>query len=59
MSTVVGREWGLRMVPGGPAVLGAVRGCGRFGVPVGRCYDRMVMKYNSSTHSCTSNLMMA
>jgi hypothetical protein len=31
------------MVPGGPAVLGAVRGWGRFGVPVGRCCDRKVM----------------
>jgi hypothetical protein len=40
---VVGREWGLRTVPGGPAVFGAVRGRGRFGVPVGRCCDRVVM----------------
>jgi hypothetical protein len=32
---VAGREWRLRTVPGVPAVLGAVLGRGRFGVPVG------------------------
>jgi hypothetical protein len=39
---MVGREWGLRTVPGGHAVLGAVLGRGRFGVPVRRCCDRVV-----------------
>jgi hypothetical protein len=37
------------MVPGGPAVLGAVRGRGRFGVPVGRCCDRVVAVCMSSS----------